>query len=65
MFSLEIIKFLEGFVAAFQHLRGTYKQDGDQLITCSNNNRTGDNNNNRTGDNDCKLKQERHMPKLQ
>lgn len=48
MFSLEMIKFQESFVAAFQYLRGTYKQDGDQLITCPNNNRTRDN--------DCKLK---------
>lgn len=33
MFSLEKIRFWDDLIAAFQHLKGTYKKDGARLFT--------------------------------
>ena len=40
LFSLEKRRLREDHAAAFQYLRGAYKQEGDQLFTCSDTDRT-------------------------
>ena len=40
MFSLEKRRLWEDFIVAFQYLKGAYKQEGEQLFTSMNSDRT-------------------------
>jgi len=40
LFSLEKRRLWGDFIAAFQHLKGAYKQEGEQLLTWSHSDRT-------------------------